>query len=81
MRRTGHLEEVPDYLHKSEEAVGTRGALEPGLNFCKVIVMMLIIVMMMIIAIMMIFVIMMITAMIMMILMLTGAARVVLWQP
>ena len=61
MRRTGHLEEVPDYLHKSEEAVGTRGALEPGLNFCKVMVMM------------------MMERKTMM--MLTGAARVVLWQP
>ena len=39
MRRTGNLEEVPDHLHKPEEAVGTRGALEPGLNFCKVMVM------------------------------------------
>ena len=68
MRRTGHLEEVPDYLHKSEEAVGTRGALEPGLNFCKVMVMMMMIVMMM-----------MMSKIMMM--MLTGAARVVLWQP
>jgi hypothetical protein len=32
----GHLEDVPDYLKKSEEFVGTRAALEPGLNFCKV---------------------------------------------
>ena len=32
----GHLEDVPDYLKKSEEFAGTRAALEPGLNFCKV---------------------------------------------
>ena len=36
MRRTGHLEDVPGYLQKSEEHVGTRASLEPGLNFCKV---------------------------------------------
>jgi len=35
MRRTGHLEDVPEYLQKSEEHVGTRSSLEPGLNFCK----------------------------------------------
>ena len=35
MRRTGHLEDVPGYLQKSEEFVGTRSSLEPGLNFCK----------------------------------------------
>ncbi len=33
---SGHLEDVPEYLKKSEEFVGTRAALEPGLNFCKV---------------------------------------------
>jgi hypothetical protein len=36
---SGHLEDVPEYLKKSEEFVGTRAALEPGLNFCKVIKM------------------------------------------
>ena len=35
MRRTGHLEDVSNYLQKSEEHVGTRAGLEPGLNFCK----------------------------------------------
>ena len=35
MRRTGHMEDVPNYLQKSEEFVGTRASLEPGLNFCK----------------------------------------------
>ena len=35
MRRTGHLEDVNNYLQKSEEHVGTRAGLEPGLNFCK----------------------------------------------
>ena len=35
MRRTGHLEDVSTYLQKSEEHVGTRAGLEPGLNFCK----------------------------------------------
>jgi tetratricopeptide repeat protein 21B len=36
MRRTGHLEDVPQYLSKSEEYVGTRGPIETGLCFCKV---------------------------------------------
>ncbi len=36
---SGHLEDVPEYLKKSEEFVGTRAALEPGLNFCKVMKM------------------------------------------
>ena len=35
MRRTGNLGDVPGYLQKSEEFVGTRASLEPGLNFCK----------------------------------------------
>ena len=35
MRRTGHLEDVTQYLTKSEEFVGTRSSLEPGLNFCR----------------------------------------------
>ena len=35
MRRTGNLEKIPEYLTKSEEFVGTRASLEPGLNFCK----------------------------------------------
>ena len=35
MRRTGHLEDVSQYLNKSEEYVGTRASLEPGLNFCR----------------------------------------------
>jgi tetratricopeptide repeat protein 21B len=35
MRRTGHLEDVPDYLTKSEDFVGARAPVEPGLNFCK----------------------------------------------
>jgi len=35
MRRTGHLEDVPEYLTKSEEFVGARAPIEPGLNFCK----------------------------------------------
>jgi tetratricopeptide repeat protein 21B len=35
MRRTGHLEDVPDHLNKSEEFVGARAPVEPGLNFCK----------------------------------------------
>ena len=35
MRRTGHLEEVPQYLNKSEEFVGARGPLEPGMCFCR----------------------------------------------
>ncbi len=36
MRRTGHLEDVPQYLAKSEESVGaTRAAAEPGLCFCR----------------------------------------------
>ena len=35
MRRTGNLEKIPEYLSKSEEYVGTRSSLEPGLNFCK----------------------------------------------
>ena len=35
MRRTGNLEGVPEYLSKSEEFVGTRASLEPGLNFCR----------------------------------------------
>ncbi len=35
MRRTGNLEGVPEWLGKSEEFVGTRASLEPGLNFCK----------------------------------------------
>ena len=35
MRRTGKLEGVPDYLSKSEEFIGTRASMEPGLNFCK----------------------------------------------
>ena len=30
MRRTGHLEDVPDYLSKSEEFVGARAPIEPG---------------------------------------------------
>ena len=29
------LQDVPEYLQKSEEFVGTRATLEPGLNFCK----------------------------------------------
>ena len=32
MRRTGHLEEVPDYLQKSDEYVGTRATLEVHLD-------------------------------------------------
>lgn len=32
----GHLEDVPEYLKKSDEYVGTRASLIPGLNFCKV---------------------------------------------
>ena len=36
MRRTGNLEKIPEYLTKSEDFVGTRASLEPGLNFCKV---------------------------------------------
>ncbi len=32
MRRTGHLQDVPQYLTKSEEYVGTRAALEPGIK-------------------------------------------------
>ena len=28
-------QDVPEYLQKSEEYVGTRATLEPGLNFCK----------------------------------------------
>jgi hypothetical protein len=35
MRRTGHLENVPQYLSKSDEYVGTRASMEPGLCFCK----------------------------------------------
>ena len=35
MRRTDNLEKIPEYLTKSEEFVGTRASLEPGLNFCK----------------------------------------------
>ena len=35
MRRTGNLEKIPEYLTKSEDFVGTRASLEPGLNFCK----------------------------------------------
>ena len=35
LRRTGNLEKVPEFLTKSEEFVGTRSSLEPGLNFCK----------------------------------------------
>ena len=35
MRRTGNLEGVPEYLSKSEEFIGTRASLEPGLNFCR----------------------------------------------
>ena len=35
MRRTGHLEDVPNYLKKSDEFVGTRAFIIPGLNFCK----------------------------------------------
>ena len=34
MRRTGHLERVPEYLEKAERA-GQRGAAEPGLAFCR----------------------------------------------
>ena len=34
MRRTGHLEKVPDYLEKAEKA-SQRGTTEPGLAFCK----------------------------------------------
>ena len=34
MRRTGHLEKVPDYLDKAEKA-SQRGTTEPGLAFCK----------------------------------------------
>ena len=30
MRRTGHLEDVPDHLSKSEEYVGARAPVEPG---------------------------------------------------
>ena len=29
------VKDVPEYLQKSEEYVGTRATLEPGLNFCK----------------------------------------------
>ena len=29
------FKDVPEYLQKSEEYVGTRATLEPGLNFCK----------------------------------------------
>ena len=35
MRRTGHLQDVPQFLSKSEDFVGTRAAIEPGLCFCK----------------------------------------------
>ena len=35
MRRTGNLEKIPEFLIKSEEFVGTRASLDPGLNFCK----------------------------------------------
>lgn len=35
MRRTGNLQDVPQYLTKSEEFVGNRASLEPGLCFCK----------------------------------------------
>ena len=34
MRRTGHLEKVPEYLEKAEKA-SQRGTTEPGLAFCK----------------------------------------------